>query len=530
MNVTEPPTTHNVIVEVTPDLLTAFLKLEPAVSIDAPCETAPVDALGETAPVDALGETASTKVPGEEHVFAALQEAGINITDAVKARVAEFLDRVSSSSLTSEPFVVAKGRLPRHGRDEKFEWDKSFEEEAIDWQGDAPINYYTLNSIVTVGKDVVIGKTIPAVQPRDGVDLKGKKIPAGGSELPLKFHESVRRSPDDPSRVISNIPGRVVEKNQTLAIVEVLTIAGDIGFDTGNVDCTVDVNVAGAIPDCFEAESERSITVGTSIEAAKVTAAGDVVVRLGVLGRRTGLVTAGGEIVVKFASEANLVAGGDIKIGAQLMNSFACAGGKLLAVGAHVIGGSLYVQNDVEVAQLGSEANIPTRIVVGVKPEVIREAAAIHTRVGRVRQLIDRIDELLRPLLHAREPLSDAQEWQVSQLLARTDDAQARIAKDEEKLSELLKNVYTPDPPTVQVTRIIYNRVTVRIGDRETVFHGDFAGPVSLERRKIDNITELVAVNNLTASLKILTSQRRPIDELLRDFELERSNQENASG
>ena len=75
------------------------------------------------------------------------------------------------------------------------------------------------------------------------------------------------------------------------------------------------------------------------------------------VGRNSGLVREGGQIIAKFSADASLVAGGDVKIAKQLMNCHICIGGALVAGGASVIGGSLYVKGRIEVAHLGSEAN-----------------------------------------------------------------------------------------------------------------------------------------------------------------------------
>ncbi len=494
MNAALPDTAKCVSVEVAQDLLTAFLKLGPASATDSPTET---------------------------DVFAALEEAQVVLNDAVKARVAEFVHLASTGKAGSDPFIVAQGEPPQHGQDAKFIWDERFAKEATDWQDDASVNYYTLNSILTVDKDATIGTIAPAVPPRNGVDVKGQPIPAEGSAIPLQIHESIRRSPDDPNRVISNRAGKVTDDDRTLQIVEVLKIKGDVGFDTGNVDSTVDVYIAGRVPDRFEVKSSGSITIAMAIEAAKVTAGGDVVVRRGILGRGSGLVTAAGQISAKFGADANLVAAGDIKIGKQLMNCHVCVGGKLIAAGASVIGGSLYSRDGLEVSHLGSDANVPTRIVVGVRPEVIREVAVIDKRVKRARELIDRIRELVQPLLDREKPLSGAHGQQASDLLSATGNAAAMIAEDEKRREELLKNAYVDGTARVRVSRKTHQGVTIRIGDRETVFHSDLKGPVTFERRKIQNVTEIVAVNVLSGSIKILTSGGRTGDQLMEGFELE---------
>lgn len=454
-----------------------------------------------------------------EGVLKALEEAAVVVDDAVRKSVEEFVRQACSGASTGEPFEVVRGRAPHDGRDEEFVWDESLRNEAASWQDDAPVDFYTLNSILTVDRDVRIGAIRPLEPPRDGVDVCGQVITHHGSPQTLEWDSTLQRASDDPTQIISQVAGKVVQQGQKLTIEEILLIPQDVGFDTGNVDSCVSVHVKGRIPDRFEVKSKGSITVGMSIEAARVTGGGDIVVCHGILGRHAGLVSAEGQIIAKFASEANLVAKGDVKIGKQLMSCRVCVGRKLIAPRASVIGGCLYGGEGVEAATLGSDANVPTRIVVGVNPEVLLEVAAIAREIRRVRELLDRICKLLEPLKRGDAVLSGDQEQKVTELTSAVNQAEARIEEDEERRRQLLENTYLDDAPSVLVSGTIHQGVVIQIGDRQTVFHKVLKGPVSIEKRKIKNVTEIVTVNKLTGSVKIITNERRSLDELLDGFE-----------
>ena len=145
----------------------------------------------------------------------------------------------------------------------------------------------------------------------------------------------------------------------------------------------------------------------------------------------------------------------------------------------------------------------------------------IDKRVKRARELIDRIRELVQPLLDREKQLSGAHGQQASDLLSATGNAAAMIDEDEKRREELLKNAYVHGTACVRVSGKTHQGVTIRIGDRETVFHRELKGPVTFERRKIKNVSEIVAVNTVSGSIKILTSERRTGDELMDGFELE---------
>ncbi len=491
---TEPTATcERVIVDITPDKMTATICLQNGDDADRP--------------------------PWPDEILAALDKAQVAVSDAVKKRVAELLRLIEADESIPEPFVVAQGEPPFNGEDEQFVWDDAFQKEAADWQGDCPVDYYDLNSITTVEQDAVIGTISPLVPPRDGVNVKGLVIKPKGSPQCLELDQTIRRSPDDPLKIIAAIAGRVVQSGKKLHIDEVLYIPGDIDFETGNVDSTVDVHIKGAIPDRFEVKSVESITVGAAIEAATVAAEGNVVVRGGIVGRNAGRVTAGGEIVAKFCNEADLVADGDVKITSQLMNCRVRTHSRLIAESAAVIGGHLYVRYGGGVATLGSEGFVPTRIFMGVPPEALKEAAEIEESLKPKREAVERLRATVQPLMADLKRLAPTQREQATELIFKADEAAAQIAEEEERRDQLLTLKESEDQPRFRVSRMIHPRVVVSLGSRLVTFDEELKGPVSLEERKMENVTEFVAVNTLTASVTVLPSQHMPINELVSDFE-----------
>ena len=217
----------------------------------------------------------------EEAVLSAITNSSIPINDDVRARVAEFVKLATGDEPPQEVFPIAQGRPPKEAVDEEFVWDPGYQQDADDWQGDAPVNYYTFNSIVTVDADAVIGSIRPAQPARPGVDVFGQPIPSNSQPVPIELADSIRRDDADPSRLIARTAGRIAWRRPRLSIDEVLRVDGDVDFETGHIDSVTDVYIQGTVHDRFEVRSRKGITIGGAIEAALVKAAGDVVVRGG---------------------------------------------------------------------------------------------------------------------------------------------------------------------------------------------------------------------------------------------------------
>lgn len=487
MSTQASPTAGLVVVTVAEDLMTASIRLRD------PDHAAGLDA---------------------HEVLAALSDEGVVVDDAVRKCVEEFIRLSENGEPHPEGFVAARGLPASNGQSEVFVWDPDLQGRQTDLPSDAPVNYYALNSIITVEKDTLLGTATPLVPSRPGRNVKGETMDATVEPEPLVIGDAIRRCPDDPCKLISNLAGKVVQKGQHLSIEEVLLVSGDVNFAIGNIDSTTAVHIQGSVLDRFEVRSRRSITVDGAIEAAVVAAGEDVVVRRGIIGRNVGSVTAGGRIVAKFCSEAVLTCAGDLAVISQLLNCRARTDGELQAVHVRIIGGHIYARLGGRVGVLGSDAGTPTRVFIGVRPDALAEIVAIDDRIQRTRDVIQGIRHTVQPLLNNVKHLTPTQREKAIELMFKAEEAQAGVESERERRQQILKAVGGDGNPRLIVSTLIHSGVTISLGARVTVFREELKGPLYIEQRKIHNVTELVAVNTLTGSVQVLTSQKMPLDIL----------------
>lgn len=441
-----------------------------------------------------------------EEVLAALEEKKIACTDDVQACAAAFVEAEAERKDKPKRFEIAKGKPPVEGCDAEFVWAEQFDQNAADWQDDAPINYYTLNSIVTVEADTSIGRITPPVSGTDGVDVLGDSIKPKGRPVDIEVDNTVKATDDGSGTVLSTVAGKVVFKNNKLWIDEVLEIPGDVDFESGNIEAVVNVHVKGTVRDLFEVKSKKSISIFGAIEAAVVEAEEDVVVRGGILGRGKGHVRAGGGITAKFCDEADISATGDIKITRELMNSRVRCESKLFAEHGSVIGGAIYAREGVDVASLGSDACVPTCITVGIRPDLLREADKLVAGLLEKRQACVRIRESVQPLMANLKRLTADQKERATELLFKADEIEAEVNEAMDRRKEMIDGAKAESVPYVAVSKIIHQGGEIRIGRRQVVFREELQGPVRIEKRKVKNVTEFVAVNLLSGSLTVLQS------------------------
>lgn len=455
--------------------------------------------------------------PTCEQVADLVRESGVHVDDAVEARLEAFLELLGGDKELPDEFLIAEGRAPVDGQDEVFVWDPMYQQHLDEWKSDAKVNYYTLNSILTVNADDRIGSIRPAVPEQPGITVSGKPIdPARSAKCMELDPETVARDAEDHTQVTALVSGHVVCRGNKLLVVEVLRIPGNVCFSSGNIDSSIDVEIKGVVQDKFEVKSARSVTVGGAIEAATVIVRGNVVVGRGILGRRYGRVQAGGNVIAKFCDEADLHAGGDVKLARQAMNSRIHCEGKLLIGSGALVGGCTYAKEGVVVATIGSGADVPTRIAVGVHPYVLLQAAKIDEELKSTRKGIERIRQNVQPLMQDMKRLTAAQREQATELLFKADEAEAIMAERIEQRDRMLAEDAPKSKPSIRVSGTIHPHTTISIDSKEVHFDKLMHGPVSIEKRKVDNVTEFVAVNQLTGSIQVLYSTQSSAEELIK--------------
>ena len=100
----------------------------------------------------------------------------------------------------------------------------------------------------------------------------------------------------------------------------------------------------------------------------------------------------------------------------------------------------------------------------------------------------------------------------------KVDQAMITVHQQEDRRKQLLEEAHEEQRPRLSVSRVVYPGVTISFTRRVIAFQKELEGPVVIEERRIKNVTEAIAVNQLSGSIQILKSQRINIEELMRDF------------
>jgi len=458
----------------------------------------------------------------EESVRSVIEAADIQINEDVAARIQEYLQQVSSTNEVPEEFLIANRTRPVRPEGGEVEWSSQFAEQVLRHQGKRT-NLDDLSSAKIVEQDAVVGRIKPLVGGEDGLDVCGRKVQPP-QRNPLESWQNLEAGED--GSVVAKVSGRAVLDRGRHCIREILKIDGDVDAESKEVDAPCDVIISGKVGEPVCVKSGKSVVVNGAVEGAELHAAEDVRIDGGFVGRQNGKVFAGGTVDVKFCEGAQLQSEGNIRIHVSCVHGDVRAGKKILAEQAKLVGGNIQATRGVVVDTLGNDSCVTTIVSVGVQPYQHNDPASEAEEAAKIDQLrkekqqaeqqhlesltrgAQKLRQTLQPTMDRASQLSPAHKERVDHLLARADALEQEAKQIEETERRLAKDTTPTGCADVLVLSMIYPGTTITIDDRATGVLRELNGPVRIEKRKLKNVSELLAINPRDGSFTRLKSRK----------------------
>ncbi|MFC1545020.1 DUF342 domain-containing protein, partial [Gemmatimonadota bacterium] len=365
-------------------------------------------------------------------------------------------------------------KRPVDGKDSEIKY--YFEAEIkpeIDDKGN--VNYKELSLIQSVKKGDKLVEANPSTEGDEGCTIFGKNVPpVKGLQIPLPSGQNCKLDPSDSNILISEIDGCVKLKGKDVLVEPVIIIKEDIDYSTGNIDFCGSVVVGGDVKSGFEIIAEGDVEVNGIVEDAVIEAGGNVIVKMGFVGREKGNVTAGGEVKLLFCQEQTIVSGGDVYIGDYAMNSKIQTKGKLYATEKTglIVGGETWAVQGVEAKEIGNDTFVPTKIYAGVDSDIEDKLKDIRVYLVELQKEIKKIKEKLQKL----EDLKLSRGLLPRNLQSELDALKSKKRIKEEDNEEFISQLKNYDSELeefkkafVTIHDTVYPRVTITIFDKHIV-------------------------------------------------------------
>lgn len=439
----------------------------------------------------------------------AVEASRIVRTEAVNARVEELCALLESGTFPDGDFLLVQCPPPGESVDARFELDPSLKPQSADEAGKR-VSHYDRNTVISVRMGQIIGRIIPAQPGKPGVDVYGNPV---GSRRPaniiLKSYVDLDM---DGQTVVTSSDGQLVLEDNCLSIVPVLEIPGDVDFGTGNIDSAGSVVVHGSVKDLFRVNVVKDLIVDGHVEAAALQVGGDITIHGGVHGHGKAIIKAGGSVETRLCDGAAIEVGNNFTIQKECISSSVRADRKVLCPAGSIIGGQVWARNGVEAENLGSPAHVSTCVSAGVPLNVIEEMSQLQVESRKRQESAGKIRESIAPLLREMKRLTPQHRERATELMFQADQFDLEVKQMLQKRDDLFRQASPEGDPYVLVSGRLHAGVTIIISGRTTVIAQDVRGPLRILERKIDGVTTLVMVDQISGSVRALQTGKLSSD------------------
>lgn len=367
--------------------------------------------------------------------------------------------------------LVAEGRAAVNGKDAKLIYKFPLPSERmgpkIDENGS--VNYHDLSLIHNVKMGQLLAEKIPGDDGIPGTSVLGTELPAKkGKDIRLP-RGSNTVADEDELNLYATIDGHVTIVDNKVTVNPVLTISGDVDYSTGDIDFVGNICISGSVNSGFKVKSGGDIEIRGFIEAAEVTARGNIMVKGGITGCMKTLIKAEESIHAHFVENSRLDAGRDIIIREAIMQSYVKAGGSIKVSDrkALIVGGTIQSAREVEAKVIGSQLATQTIVEVGVNPHFRDEYQMLNRMKNDKKKMIDTINHNLQVFQKSGispENLSERKKMELIKMLDSLKNLRQELEQMTERIVFLENEFQKTQAAKVRVLEVVYPGVRISIG------------------------------------------------------------------
>ncbi len=391
-----------------------------------------------------------SRLPTKEMMMQALEEKGVNY-GIQQESIEKGIESLS-------PFVAAMGKPPVNGDDAYIDrkFDLGVKGRPVVNQYDR-VDYKDLNLFVLVKKNDTLAIRIPQTQGKAGISVFGDSIAAKNGK-PIPMPEGKNTKVVGENRLVSEIDGQIVDTGKKISVDPKLSIKGDVGVGTGNIEFDGSVDIGGTVQQGFEVKATGDIEIKGGVNGAVVEGR-NVFIGAGITGMNRGKVRAEQDVRAMFTENAEVEAGRDIYIMDVVLHSTLRAGKRILAEEKHgqITGGACIAGEEVCAKIIGNQAFVVTRVAVGVDPNLQQQYQKLCRNYKEGKKRLQQISQTLNTL--GKIDISRLPQERIDQINALTRSQfplAGQLKKDEVAIRELEGKLAEMKHGKVKAADVIY--------------------------------------------------------------------------
>jgi uncharacterized protein (DUF342 family) len=375
----------------------------------------------------------------------------------------EEIDRVVFELAEGEEGIeaeVAAGTPAINGRDSRLLLDVKTDLHSGKIDEGGSIDYWSRgweDMMVRVGDK--IAEILPPDPGVEGTDLLGRTIPVSieGRTIDYRAHSGVTFL-EAEQRFEAEIAGQVYLHENALTVFPTIEVEGDVNFNTGNIDAKEKaIHVRGNIRASFSVEADGPIVIDGIIEDCRVVSRNSFISAGGIIHRKFGSIAAKEGVTTAYAHNARIRCGGDLRAPRGLVQCSVECAGSIWVVGENgrIVGGQASANEKIVTNVAGSQANVPTRLVIGSAAESERQRSLRRREIARLLKPLKRRFGVRWDMIDPRTlPKADREDYNIMVLLI----------EEEESLSEPEARRKTRSDGNLVIRDTIYPGCALYIG------------------------------------------------------------------
>jgi len=424
---------------------------------------------------------------------------GNRVEEALRAKsivygiMHEVLDAALADGFCDD-LLIAQGTPAREGVPARF--DSMLDERPAlrDHDDDrAIIKFRDLGHLLLVSPGNSLMRRTAPIQGVNGSNVLGETVYA--RPLPdLAFGDGfagARPDPNNPDLLVAAIAGQPMLVDNGVVVNPVIEVH-DIDLSTGNVTFDGTIHISGDVKAGLSVKVSGDVIVKGMLEAAQISAGGNVAVAGGIVGRAesgpgamslpsdTARVVCGGSLQALFVESAHIEAGDSILIERSARQCELIAQNEIV-VGApgskvsQIVGGLTQARTRVRTSVLGAAAGVKTRVQVGFDPFVNSKLLAANKDLAKRN---DELQRVLQLLLYFRQNPKKGE----GGVLEKVNGSREKLIHDigdlNLRIEQLKQDVVLDGDARVQVDKTLYFGAEIRIGNKIWQVNDDTPGSI----------------------------------------------------
>ncbi|MFO7886304.1 MAG: FapA family protein [Desulfobacteraceae bacterium] len=302
---------------------------------------------------------------------------------------------IKSSGFKEKPFRIAKGILPRKGKDAEIKL--FFEADHLNAgriNGQGKIDFKERGKIPRIEEGFVLGEKLPLKKEQTGKNIFGEVTSVTpAKDIDLKYGKGTRLS-SDKLKVIATVSGQPKYSwSGIFSVLDELVTRGDVNYETGHIDYQGNVKVKGIIQSGFKVKANT--IRAEAIDGGIVHAEEDLNISEGI---NEAVIFAKGSIRAKYIHKSKILCMGTLYCDKEIVESKIETSGACDIWKGKILHSEITAKMGVFAKNIGSKLSGPCTIKLGTDIFVVKQLKKLKTNMTQIREEITRYREKLEAL------------------------------------------------------------------------------------------------------------------------------------